>query len=498
MDRKFSSEILSWIFIALVGIFFTSCKKEDVVEPEVLVAISIELVSGGDQTAIVETSLALPVVVMIKDQNGDAFEGASVTFAPSDGSVSSAKATTNAEGNAETTWILGATVGGQTLTVSLGDESITIDATGEAVPLVATSIELVSGGDQAAIIETALAFPVVVMIKDQNGDAFEGASLAFTTSDGSVSPATAITNAEGNAETTWILGATVGGQTLTASLGEESITIDATGEPIPLVATSIELVSGGDQAAFVENALALPIVVIVKDQNGDVFEGANVVFTTTEGAVSSATATTDVNGNAEIAWTLGATVGEQSLTVTGIKADGNTPLDGSPISVTASGVALAIGDFYEGGIIFYLDGNGGGLVCAVNDQIDGTRTEWGCRGTLINGADGTTIGTGAQNTTDIEAGCSTTGTAADICANLDLNGYIDWYLPSRDELNEMYTNRIALNAAAVNNGGNEFIFYYWSSSESSTNYAWRRNFDDGTQNGCAKQLPNRVRAVRAF
>ena len=59
----------------------------------------------------------------------------------------------------------------------------------------------------------------------------------------------------------------------------------------------------------------------------------------------------------------------------------------------------SIGDFFQGGIIFYLDGNGGGLITTPSDQSSGS--EWGCWGISVSGADGTAIGTGAQNTIDI-------------------------------------------------------------------------------------------------
>jgi len=160
--------------------------------------------------------------------------------------------------------------------------------------------------------------------------------------------------------------------------------------------------------------------------------------------------------------------------------------------------AILIGDFYQGGVIFYLDGSGGGLVCAVSDQS--SAAEWGCYTTAISGADGTAIGTGAQNTIDIEAGCTTPGIAADICANLSLNGYIDWFLPSKDELNEMYINKATIDATALANGGTAFVGnYYWSSSEYNNGNAWSQYFYNGTQyNILSKGNPFYVRAVRAL
>ena len=159
------------------------------------------------------------------------------------------------------------------------------------------------------------------------------------------------------------------------------------------------------------------------------------------------------------------------------------------------GVGPAIGDTYQGGIVFYLDGNGGGLIAAPTDQSSGA--QWGCYGTPISGADGTAIGTGAQNTIDIESGCSTPGTAADICANLVLSGYTDWFLPSKDELNLMYQN-IGPAGNALNVGGFADS-YYWSSTEDDSDYAWLQYFSGGYQDNDYKNDSNGlVRSVRAF
>tara|TARA_B110000211_G_scaffold181957_1_gene205946 strand:+ start:21 stop:1247 length:1227 start_codon:yes stop_codon:yes gene_type:complete len=161
------------------------------------------------------------------------------------------------------------------------------------------------------------------------------------------------------------------------------------------------------------------------------------------------------------------------------------------------GQSLAIGDTFLGGIIFYLDGNGGGLISAPSDQS--SAAEWGCFGTSISGAEGTAIGTGNQNTIDIEAGCTTSGTAADICANLTLGGFSDWFLPSKDELEEMYLNIGQGDALGLGNVGGFANNYYWSSTEVDLNDAWAQDFYSGLQFVSNKNdYYGSVRAVRAF
>ena len=58
----------------------------------------------------------------------------------------------------------------------------------------------------------------------------------------------------------------------------------------------------------------------------------------------------------------------------------------------------------EGGYLFYIDETSQhGLVAALEDIGD---FEWGCSGVEVNGADGTSLGTGYQNTLDVWLACS--------------------------------------------------------------------------------------------
>jgi hypothetical protein len=158
---------------------------------------------------------------------------------------------------------------------------------------------------------------------------------------------------------------------------------------------------------------------------------------------------------------------------------------------------LSVGQSYQGGIIAYIfvAGDSGyiagqthGLIATLSNQSTGA--QWGCSGTSIAGTS-TTLGTGIANTTAIVNGCATTTIAARLCNNLVSGGYSDWYLPSRDELIKLYTNRASI-------GGFNNVSY-WSSSQVGTTTAWSLNFRTGnTSNTSAKSTLMYVRAIRKF
>ena len=81
--------------------------------------------------------------------------------------------------------------------------------------------------------------------------------------------------------------------------------------------------------------------------------------------------------------------------------------------------------------------------------------------------------------------------AAKLCFDLVLNGYSDWYLPSRNEMSKMILNKIAIGGFSSAN--------YWSSSEYDIMNAYYSNFTSGNSNliGSKNSVSN-VRAVRSF
>lgn len=172
--------------------------------------------------------------------------------------------------------------------------------------------------------------------------------------------------------------------------------------------------------------------------------------------------------------------------------DGSTPCDlldlGFPID-------SLVGRQYEGGVLFYIDtSNCNGLVAATSDQS--LEAPWGCSGSSISSMSGyfldTAMFAGHDNTDTIIKYCLEEGIAAKVCADLDLNGYDDWFLPSLQELHRLYQNL-----------GNQILTLnetYWSSSESTSNTAWAQEIMGpfGVLPLELKSSLYRVRAIRRF
>lgn len=160
---------------------------------------------------------------------------------------------------------------------------------------------------------------------------------------------------------------------------------------------------------------------------------------------------------------------------------------------TISSISLTIGDTCHGGIIFYVMGNYPdqyGLVCADSDQ--GTSIPWYTLNYTYYGTTSTGIGSGQANTNSLVDILGNGFYAAKYCDDLVLNGFDDWFLPSRDELGLMYSN------LKYNGFGNFSNSSYWSSSECDNLNANTQYFSSGRQSCNNKFHSYSVRAVRFF
>jgi hypothetical protein len=182
-------------------------------------------------------------------------------------------------------------------------------------------------------------------------------------------------------------------------------------------------------------------------------------------------------------------------------------ISGVPTWIGGTPPPANVGDLRDGGIVFWVDpeDNTHGLVCAIEDQSEGIR--WNNGIDTTTGATGTSIGTGSSNTGLIltsQGGTAGSYTyAAGICADYTVDDggvtYDDWFLPSKDELNEMRQNIGQGNTSGSGNVGGFSGSNYWSSTEIATNGAQEQYFSSGGSYGNSKNSPfSSVRAVRAF
>lgn len=163
---------------------------------------------------------------------------------------------------------------------------------------------------------------------------------------------------------------------------------------------------------------------------------------------------------------------------------------------------LAVGVSYQGGKVAYIfqvgdpgyvAGETHGLIVSLADLSTGIY--WHATNNGTTNATGTAIGTGLSNTNAIVATYGAETNAARLAydhtnAETGTGFYSDWYLPSKDELNKLYINRVAIGI------GNNF---YWSSSELTSGLAWQQWIFTGGQDGGDKNTVTfYVRAIRSF
>jgi Bacterial Ig-like domain (group 3)/Bacterial Ig domain len=199
----------------------------------------------------------------------------------------------------------------------------------------AAKIAAFSGNGQSGPAGSALAQPLVVLVTDELDLPVEGQGVVFEIQSGAgtVSPDTALTDADGHASTSWSLGTSAGAQQLQARAfgngvsGTVATMLNATA--LAGTGSTLSLVSGDGQAGPVLSALADSLVVKVSDAVGNPVSGVEVLWTASGGgSISPASVTTGADGLAAAERVLGPTSGTQTAQAAA------TGLAGSPVTFT--------------------------------------------------------------------------------------------------------------------------------------------------------------------
>jgi hypothetical protein len=207
------------------------CAKEPT-EPEP-VAASLTVVQGNLQQVQGGSELPNAIVIRVLTADGKPVADMPVGFsiATGGGTVNPGSALSDESGEVKIKWTLGTNEVPQTLRASVaGLEAITLNATA----LLPTDIIVAQGNNQSARINAALPNAIVIRIVGPGNVPMKGIPVAFQISAGGglITPQSGLTNALGEVQSRWTVGAVAGFNALAVSaLGLQAVLLTATGTP---------------------------------------------------------------------------------------------------------------------------------------------------------------------------------------------------------------------------------------------------------------------------
>ena len=302
------------------SVLLAQCGGSDITLPSEAAPAAISKLGGDNQNGSAGAPLSLPLIVKVVDRSGDPVARQRIAFRLDqefEGAQVTPEANTDTAGQASAVWVLGSTVGTQTVTASVvGRDSLRVTFQAGAEAAEPARLEYVSGDAQTTAVGTAVPDPLVVRALDQFGNPVAGVEIDWEAESGSVDPGSSLTGPTGEAQASWVLGSSTGAHTaraLSGNLAGSPITF--TGTAIPGTASRLVLVSGNNQSASPGQELNDPLVVRLVDQDGNGVPGRAVswVVGVGGGSVSATSSTTDGGGEAQVRWTVGGGTGLNTL-----------------------------------------------------------------------------------------------------------------------------------------------------------------------------------------
>ncbi|KPM48917.1 Lcl domain-containing protein [Jiulongibacter sediminis] len=171
--------------------------------------------------------------------------------------------------------------------------------------------------------------------------------------------------------------------------------------------------------------------------------------------------------------------------------------DGTLSQLTENSATYTVGDFAQGGIIFWVspDTKHGKVI----SLYDAGSTTWSNITNTQIGSTAQSLINGAGNSVAITLQDGHIVSAAEHCLKLSYSGYNDWYLPSLNEMGLVDSVKSVIDSSSTANGGESLSTskLYWTSTEySSTVYYY--DFSLGFASLAVKSTNQLVRAIRSF
>ena len=319
-----------------------SCGSDVVLPPESQPA-AIAVLSGDKQSALAGAPLGQPLVVRVTAADGRPVEGQAVAFTidAGGGAVTPASAKTDPDGQAAANWTLGGSAGQQAVQAKVSGDglpTLLVKFSASALSGSGAALELVSGDNQTAPVNSALHDSLVVRVVDEHGNPVAGATVQWAAvGGGSISPGAVLTGNDGKAAAERVLGNVAGPQSAQASsVGLNSVSFSHTADAAN--PTTLVLVSGDGQSGAAGAPLADSLVVRLEDSNGNGVGGKPITWVVASGggSVRPVTVSTSPNGLAKTQWTLGPSTTASNLLNAVFSGVPSVPFTATPTAGTAT------------------------------------------------------------------------------------------------------------------------------------------------------------------
>ena len=280
----------------------------------------------------------------------------------------------------------------------------------------------------------------------------------------------------------------------TGNYSAASATVIPAGAPSAPTGVSITASSGSLSVAFTAGATGGSAITSYKYST----DGGTTFYTRASGTTASPLVISTLSTNGSTALTNGTAYSIQIKAVNLIGDGTATASTSATPASCANGGACVVGvdTGAGGGKVFYYSSTAftsTGSDCNTNcHYLEAALTDAASSALCSNtsstlGVYGTAIGSGMANTTTADITC--TSGAIQVAADYTNNGTDDWFLPSKDEFDQLYAYRTQV--------GGFTSTYYWSSFEQTNLYGWYLLFSNGSQGSYTKGSTLRVRLVRA-